>query len=137
MAGKMDESRSIEEPTRNKKPLPLLEYGVAQPSQSARTWAWTFLLSGGYALACIPAVFLFEHIGWEDAPLHITSFLACIICAVSAAMYLNASRASMDGATRAVKTMRMIAYLALALTAGFLLLCAALIVLLAASMDDF
>jgi hypothetical protein len=104
---------------------------------SRRLWAWGFLLSGVYALACIPAVFVFEHLRWEEAPLHITSFFACIVCVISAIMYLWSGRAAGGESVGASSRTRTLAYIAIALAGGFLLLCAIVVVLLANSMKDF
>ena len=70
-----------------------LEYsspsGVIRPS-SARFCGWAFVLSGAYAIACFPAVLYFGLRGWNESPLHLTSFVACIVCVVSASVYLFA-----------------------------------------------
>ena len=104
---------------------------------SQRQWAWGFLLSGVYALACIPAVFIFEHLKWEDAPLHMTSFFACIVCVVSAVMYLWTGRAAAGENVEPSGGTRTLAYIAIALAGGFLLLWVIVVVLLANSMKDF
>ncbi len=114
-----------------------MEYEAPRRIASRRQWAWGFLLSGVYALGCIPAVFIFEHFRWEDAPLHITSFFACIICLVSAVMYLWTGRAAAGENVETSGGTRTLAYIAIALAGGFLLLCAIVVVLLANSMKDF
>ena len=111
-----------------------LSYEPARRGESGRPWARAFLFSGGYALACVPAVFLFERMRWWEAPLHITSFGACVICAVSAVRYLWASRKDSDGGGGggvAPRHTRTLAYVAVALAGGFLLLCVLVELLLA------
>jgi hypothetical protein len=111
---------------------------AARPARgSPRFWAVTFFVSGLIALACIPTVFLFEHFDWWEAPVHGTSFCACILCVLSAVMYLLLVRGSADRATLFGLPTRTLAYLAVALAGGFLLLLAAIIVLMALSPNDF
>jgi hypothetical protein len=118
-------------------PAPLQYATAPRRGASRRQWAWGFLLSGTYALACIPAVFIFEHFRWDAAPLRITSFFACVICVVSASVYLWSSRASAGNEVDTHSGTRTLAWLAIVLAGGFLLLVALFVVLLARSMRDF
>src|SRR5205823_3596629 len=78
-------------------------------------WAVTFIASGVIALACIPTVFVFAHFHWWEPPIHGISFCACIVCAVSALMYLLLVRRRADGATHLGLPTRTLAYVALEL----------------------
>lgn len=119
-------------------PPPPLQYAMAPRRRiSRRQWAWGFLLSGFYALACIPAVFIFERFQWDEAPLHITSLFACIICVASAITYLRSCRASAGNEVESRGGIRTLAWLAIVLAGGFLLLFALVVVLLARSMKNF
>jgi hypothetical protein len=111
---------------------------AARPARgSPRFWAVTFVVSGLIALACIPTVFVFEHFHWWEAPVHGTSFCASVVCASSAVTYLLLVRRSADRATLFGLPTRTLAYLALGLAGGFLLLLAAVVVLISFSMKDF
>src|SRR5207248_2304363 len=96
---------------------------------SPTAWAMSFIVSGVIALACIPTVFVFEHFRWEEASVRITSFAATTVCACSAGMYLLTVRRRVDYATIAGIRTRTLAYLAVALAGGFLLLVAGMLVL--------
>src|SRR4051794_32569664 len=91
-----------------------LEYQTASAARPARGFprflAVTFFASGLIALACIPTVFLFEHFHWSEAPVHGTSFCACILCVLSAVMYLLLVRGSADRATLFGLPTRTLAY---------------------------
>lgn len=84
-----------------------------------------FIAFGLYALACIPAVFVFEHFRWPEFYLHSSAMAACGICVIAAVLHLLTTwrdqRAASGVPTRAL------AYVALILGGGFLLLTAALI----------
>jgi uncharacterized membrane protein YqhA len=114
-----------------------LDYDARAGRRPASPWARAFILSGAYALACIPAVFVFERLGWSEAPLHTSSFFACILCVISASMYLWTTRASVTGESPRHHVTKILAYIALALAGGFLLLVVLLIILLTSTMDDF
>lgn len=47
-----------------------------------------FLGSGIYALACAPAIFLAEWLGWSQSFFHVTQLIATILCLFSAACFL-------------------------------------------------
>ncbi len=122
----------------NKEPQPL-DYAdwASAESASARSWAWIFFAAGLYALACFPAVLLFEHLGWPETLLHLTAFLACVVCVVSALKYLLSTRhAGGRGTLMGVPT-RTLAYVAMALAGGFLLFVVAIVLLLSFQPGDF
>ena len=58
---------------------------------------WLFLSLGGYILACIPAIFVAEHFGWSQWPLHTTQLLATVLCIPSAAAFLWCTRGARFG----------------------------------------
>jgi hypothetical protein len=107
---------------------------IAVP-QHTRFWAGGFLVSGIYALACIPAVFLIEHFQWWEwqAPIHLTSFCACIACITSALMYLLMSRRRQTGQTPT----RALAYVAVVLAGGYLILVFTILLMLTFAGADF
>jgi hypothetical protein len=47
-----------------------------------------FLISGGWALLCMPAILIAEQGGWSQAPFHVTQFLATVVCFVSSVTFL-------------------------------------------------
>lgn len=101
------------------------------PDKSARFWAGSFLLSGGVALLCIPILFVLEHFRSSEIEVHLTTFGACILCATSAAFYLARTRRmrGVSGAKRSGRTLRLLAYVAVVLAGGFLLLLAVFMLL--------
>ena len=109
---------------------------AASSSVSSRTWAWAFLLSGGYALACIPAVFLFERLRWPDDPIHLTSFFACLICLGSASQYLTIRRAEDHDRSATRVSLRLLARLAIGVTVGLLLFVLVVMVLWMVTMNE-
>lgn len=100
---------------------------------SPRFWSSLFVLSGGIALACIPTVFIFEHFHWWESPVHGTGFAACIVCALSAIMYLAITRRTGESTNVLGRPTRTLAYSAIALAGGFLLLLIAVVLLIALS----
>jgi hypothetical protein len=87
-------------------------------------------------LACIPVVLVFERLHWEDAILHITSFLACCACAVSALMYVQAGRTPGAG-YQTNSVVYKLACLVILLTAAAVLTLGVFFVLAARMMRDF
>ncbi len=59
-----------------------------------------FLVTGIYALACLPAVLLAERSGWSQRPLHLTQSIAVLLCLVSSAGFLWSTRGLRIGALR-------------------------------------
>ena len=110
---------------------------VGRPTRgSPRFWAVTFVVSGLVALGCVPAVFVFEHFGWWEAPVHGTSFCACVVCVLGAGMYLLLVGRRADRAMVLGFRTRTLAYTAVALAGGFLLLAAGILVLMAITPND-
>lgn len=57
-----------------------------------------FLIGGGYALFCCPAILIAETSGWTQAPFHITQLVATCICFASSVAFLAQSRKTASGA---------------------------------------
>ena len=72
--------------------------GRSDPRPSTRV----FLLSGIYALLCIPGILLAERNGWSQRPFHSTQWLAVAVCLVSSAKFLWGSRGLSVGWRRPV-----------------------------------
>jgi hypothetical protein len=47
-----------------------------------------FLISGGCALLCVPAILIAEQRGWSQVPFNVAQFLATIVCFVSSVTFL-------------------------------------------------
>ena len=86
-----------------------------------RAIASGLVLRGGCAIPCAHAVLLFERLGWEDAPLHLTRLFACLICVASGRV--RAKRHAGD-----VAGLRIVAWVAVALAGGWPLLFPGIIV---------
>lgn len=99
------------------------------PSASLRFWAATFLISGALSLACLPVAWLFKRLHWWDGPVNAVSLGACILCAISALIYLIVARRAQTQPQLAGLPTRNLALVALALSGGFLLLGALLLAL--------
>ena len=106
-------------------------------SLSSRNWAWVFLLSGGYALACIPGVLLFERLGWPDDLLNLTSFFSCLICLGGAWQYLLIRRAEGNDGTSRDAALVILARIAVGLTVAFVLFFVVVVILWMVTMHHF
>src|SRR4051812_6993746 len=128
----------VSEVTATSHPAVPLAYATGGVAERGQFWAWAFLLSGGYALACIPAVFVFEHFDWFEAPLHLSSFAAWVICPISAIFYLWRNRGGGERRTLAARRTRTLAYLAIGVSSAALLFVIGLVILIMMSpgLDD-
>lgn len=106
-------------------------------SVSPRFWAGTFLVSGAISLACLPVAWIFKRLRWWDAPVNAISGGACVLCAIGAIIYLIvARRAEMQSGHPGIPT-REFAFVALAISGGFLLLLGVLVALSLLAPADF
>lgn len=117
--------------------LEAVDYAVVRPAEFSRAWAWAFVLSGGCALASIPAVVVFEHFGWSDEPPRFAGMLAGVIWLATAAKYQKVSRSADGGGPPAPILFQTLARLGLALILGFIVLCVGVVLLYAITTDDF
>ena len=62
-----------------------------------RASGWILLASGGLALLCAPAILVAERLGLSQRPFHATQLLATLVCLVSSARFLLASRSEVRG----------------------------------------
>jgi cytochrome b subunit of formate dehydrogenase len=62
--------------------------------QMLSCYRWLWLVSGSYALACIPAILVVERLGWNQRPLHLTQWIAVVICAIAGSVFLWGTRSS-------------------------------------------
>jgi hypothetical protein len=135
--------------------MPLPRSIPFRPSQKDRAhfWAITFHSSGLLALICYPLVRIFERFHWFEGPVHLTALIACVTCVLGATMYLASTSQRGDTNVRPTPEMhtqrvsksaitdlkvlglpaRPMAYLALILAGGFLVLLLIGLLLLAAS----
>ena len=97
----------------------------------------TFIASGVVALACIPICFVFERLGWFAAAVRLIQWAACVLCVLSAVIYLVLVRRGTDRPLVLGLPVRPLAYTALVLAGGFLLMLAVIIVLIALSPGEF
>jgi len=72
------------------------------------TAKWLFLIAGGYALLCAPAILVAERYGWSEAPLHSTQLLATLICFVSSAAFMLSTTGSSSGWERSLSAVALI-----------------------------
>jgi hypothetical protein len=63
-----------------------------QESITIRAARRTFVAAGLYALACIPAIFICESLGWREAFLHLSQFIAVLTCLPGGCLFLWATR---------------------------------------------
>ena len=63
-----------------------------QESTTIRAARRTFVAAGFYALACIPAIFIFEYLGWSEAFLHLSQLIAILACLLGGCLFLWATR---------------------------------------------
>lgn len=106
-------------------------------SASPRFWVCTFLISGAISLACLPVAWIFKRLRWWDLPVNAISGGACVLCAISAMIYLIVARRAKPQAPHLGVPTRKLAFVALALTGGFLLLLVVLIALSILAPADF
>ncbi len=98
--------------------------------------AIVFLGAGFCALACIPAILIAERFHWRrESDIHITQFFACAVCALAAVAYLASTRGRREAV--AGIPIRGLAYIAIVLAAGFLLLVVAIFAVLVIVPSDF
>lgn len=100
-------------------------------------WAASFLITGVYALLCLPAVFVFEHFRWRERPLHTSVFLACVACVAAAAMHLRVSAIGASNPSRGWRVTRRLAWVAIALAGGYLALVIAVVAWMTTLPIDF
>jgi hypothetical protein len=62
-----------------------------------RASGWVLLASGVVALLCVPAILVTEQLGRSQRPFHTTQLLATVVCLVSSARFLWASRGDVLG----------------------------------------
>ena len=110
-------------------PQSAIDYATPETRPRLPLSAALFLWAGLYALACIPAVFLFEAMRWPEWFIHSSQFTACLLCFVAATAHLFLARHS-HPRIFGVPT-RGLALLAALLGAGYLLL----ILIVLASLD--
>ncbi len=48
---------------------------------------YTFIISGVYALLCIPLIYMFEYLHISETPLHSTQFFTVLTCFVTSLIY--------------------------------------------------
>lgn len=63
---------------------------------------WLFLVTGGYALLCAPAILLAEQYGWSQAPFHVTQLIATLICFPSSVVFLWSTKGTHFGWQRSL-----------------------------------
>jgi hypothetical protein len=117
--------------------LTTVDYSVSRPPKFSRAWAWAFVLSGGCALASVPAVFVFEHFGWSDGPPRFAGFLAGIIWLATLAKYQKVNRQSAGDGPPSADLFQTLSRLGVALILGFIVLCAGAVLLYAFTMSEF
>ena len=78
---------------------------------SLRVSKFLFTALSAYIVLCVPAIFVAEHYGLPEAPLHGSQFLAVVACIPSAATFLWLSRGS------PLRGLRLVAALAITLAA--------------------
>ncbi len=65
---------------------------------SARPAKWIFVVTGVYALACVPAILVAEKLRLPEWPLHTSQLLAVIVCFLAGALFLVTKRSPARGA---------------------------------------
>jgi len=63
---------------------------------------WVFLISGGCALLCAPAVLIAERSGWSQWPFHVTQLVATLICLASSVIFIVSTRGQDFGLERSL-----------------------------------
>jgi hypothetical protein len=61
---------------------------------------WLFMVTGFYALGCIPAIFVAEHFDWPEWILHTTQLCAVVLCLPASVIFLWFTRGSRFGGQR-------------------------------------
>jgi hypothetical protein len=69
-----------------------IDYATPPTPQRLPLSGALFLSAGVYVLACIPAVILFEAMGWPQWLIHSSQFFACLLCFGAAIVYLIAAK---------------------------------------------
>jgi hypothetical protein len=75
-------------------PHSAIDYETPELTQRLPLSGALFLWAGLYALACIPAVFLFEAMRWPERFIHSSQFVACLLCFGAAITHLFTARHS-------------------------------------------
>lgn len=95
---------------------------LSSNSRYARFWLYVFVGAGLYSLVCIPLIYLFEFLHWQESFFHISIFGACIVCVTGAAMYLVLLPGNVGKQRILHIPTRLVACLAILLAGGWLML---------------
>jgi hypothetical protein len=113
---------------------PPIEYATPQTRPDLPLSAALFLCTGLIVVACIPAIFFFDKMGWPGGLVPFIQFIACIPCFLSATAHVLLARHTRPRIC-GIPT-RGLAVVAAILCGGYLLLIVALLASFAVSDRD-
>jgi hypothetical protein len=67
---------------------------ILDPLKLTAVSRWLFIASGLYALSCAPAILVAERMHWPQSALHLSQFVAALLCWPASLMVIWRSRAS-------------------------------------------